>query len=189
MTVQVSQTFTLITSLLGIQAYPAADIAALYGDRWTIELVFFELKVTVLGAGTHAAHRTPAASTPRSCTPSPASTRCGCSAPLRRRGLDVPAGRISCAALRAEIITSTIAGHGATALLPAALAGLHTDITRHPGRWIVPHRPGRHYPRYTIKKSGPANPATSSPTRPACTCCPSPPATPPPPPRRPNPPR
>ncbi|HXL89919.1 MAG TPA: hypothetical protein VN969_13255 [Streptosporangiaceae bacterium] len=29
---------------------------------------------------------------------------------------------------------------------------LHTDITRHPSRWIVPHRPGRHYPRYTIKK-------------------------------------
>ena len=51
-TVQVSQTFTLITSLLGTKAYPAADIAALYGDRWTIELVFYELKVTVLGAGT-----------------------------------------------------------------------------------------------------------------------------------------
>ena len=49
-TVQVSQTFTLITSLLGIKAYPAADIAALYGDRWTVELVFFDLKVTVLSA-------------------------------------------------------------------------------------------------------------------------------------------
>ena len=51
-TVQVSQTFTLITSLLGIKAYRAADIAALYGDRWTVELVFFDLKVTVLGTGT-----------------------------------------------------------------------------------------------------------------------------------------
>ena len=66
--------------------------------------------------------------------------------------LDVPAGRLSCAALRAEVITSIGAGHGSPALLPAALAGLQTAITRHPARWIVSHRPGRHYPRYTIKK-------------------------------------
>ena len=50
-TVQVSQTFTLITSLLDTGAFPAAGIAALYGDRWSIELVFFELKVTVMAAG------------------------------------------------------------------------------------------------------------------------------------------
>jgi hypothetical protein len=49
--VQVSQTFTLITSLLDTGAFPAADIAALYGDRWSIELVFYELKVTVMTAG------------------------------------------------------------------------------------------------------------------------------------------
>ena len=49
--VQVSQTFTLITSLLDTDAFPAADIAALYGDRWSIELVFYELKVTVMTAG------------------------------------------------------------------------------------------------------------------------------------------
>ena len=50
-TVQVSQTFTLITSLLDTAAFPATGIAALYGDRWSIELVFFELKVTVMAAG------------------------------------------------------------------------------------------------------------------------------------------
>jgi hypothetical protein len=44
-------------------------------------------------------------------------------------------------------------GHGATAgLLTGALHRLHTDITRHPARWTVPHRPGRHFPRYTIRK-------------------------------------
>ena len=71
--------------------------------------------------------------------------------PLRRRPRR-PRRRRSCAALRAEVTTSTVAGHGAPALLPAALARLHTDITLHPARWTVPHRPGRHYPRYTIKK-------------------------------------
>ena len=35
MTVHVSQTFTLITSLLDTAACPAADIATLYGDRWS----------------------------------------------------------------------------------------------------------------------------------------------------------
>jgi hypothetical protein len=50
--VQVSETFTLITSLLDTEAFPAIDVAALYGDRWTIELVFCELKVTVMAAGT-----------------------------------------------------------------------------------------------------------------------------------------
>ncbi|MGH3194905.1 MAG: transposase, partial [Streptosporangiaceae bacterium] len=49
--VQVSQTFTLITSLRDADAFPAIDIAALYGDRWSIELVFCELKVTVMTAG------------------------------------------------------------------------------------------------------------------------------------------
>ena len=153
-TVQVSQTFTLITSLPGIKAYPAADIAALYGGRWTIGLVFFDLKVTVLGAGTQCRSPHPGGIYPEILYAVAGQHalrlpghHCAVTA-----GLDVPAGRLSCAALRAEIITSTIAGHGSTALLPGALAGLRTGITRHPSRWIVPHRPGRHYPRYTIKK-------------------------------------
>ena len=153
-TVQVSQTFTLITSLLGIEAYPAADIAALYGDRWTVELVFFELKVTVLGAGTACRSPHPGGIYPEilyAVAGQHALRLLGAHCAVTA-GLDVPAGRLSCAALRAEIITSTIAGHGSAALLPGALAGLRTAITRHPSRWIVPHRPGRHFPRYTIKK-------------------------------------
>jgi len=153
-TVQVSQTFTLITSLLGIKAYPAADIAALYGDRWTVELVFFDLKVTVLGTGTQCRSPHPGGIYPEilyAVAGQHALRLLGHHCAVTA-GLGVPAGRLSCAALRAEIITSTIAGHGSTALLPGALAGLRTDITRHPSRWIVPHRPGRHYPRYTIKK-------------------------------------
>jgi hypothetical protein len=44
-------------------------------------------------------------------------------------------------------------GQGSTAgLLAGALERLHAGITRHPARWTVPHRPGRHFPRYTIKK-------------------------------------
>jgi hypothetical protein len=40
-------------------------------------------------------------------------------------------------------------GHGTTAgLLTGALHRLHAGITRHPARWTVPHRPGRHFPRY-----------------------------------------
>lgn len=151
-TVHVSENFTLITSLRGTAAYPAAGIAALYGDRWTIELVYYELKVTVLGAGT--ACRSPH---PGGAYPEILYAVAGQHA-LRLLGahcaatLDIPAGRLSAAALRAEIITSAGAGHGSPALLPAALAALHAGITRHPSRWIVPHRPGRHYPRYTIKK-------------------------------------
>ena len=149
-TVHVSENFTIITSLRDTAAYPAADIAALYGDRWTIELVFCELKVTVLGAACRSPH-------PGGAYPEILYAIAGQHA-LRLPGahcaatLDIPAGRISAAALRAEIITSAAAGHGDPALLPAALTALHADITRHPSRWIVPHRPGRHYPRYTIKK-------------------------------------
>ncbi|MGH3125791.1 MAG: hypothetical protein ACRDND_32845 [Streptosporangiaceae bacterium] len=65
----------------------------------------------------------------------------------------VPPCRISFTALRDTIVKSMSLGQGATAgLLTGALHRLHSDITRHPSRWTVPHRPGRHFPRYTIKK-------------------------------------
>jgi len=153
-TVQVSQTFTLITSLRDTDAYPAADIAALYGDRWTIELVFFELKVTVLGAGTQCRSPHPGGIYPEIlyAVAGQHALRLPGHHSAVTAGLNIPSGRLSCAALRAEVHTSTIAGHGSPALLPGALAALRTAITKHPARWIVPHRPGRHYPRYTIKK-------------------------------------
>ena len=151
-TVHVSENFTLMTSLLNPGDYPAGDIAALYGDRWTVELVFFELKVTVLGAGTACRSPHPGGAYPEILYAIAGQHGLRLLGAHSAAALDVPAGRISAAALRAEVITSMGAGHGAPALLPAALAGLHTDITRHPARWTVPHRPGRHYPRYTIKK-------------------------------------
>jgi hypothetical protein len=151
-TVQVSQSFTLITSLPGIRACPAAGIAALYGDRRAIELVFFDLKVTVPGAGTPCRSPHPGGACPEilyAVAGQHALRLLGAHCAVTA-ALNVPSGRLSCAALRAEVISSMGAGHGAPALLPGALASLHTAITRHPSRWIVPHRPGRHYPRYTI---------------------------------------
>jgi hypothetical protein len=116
--------------------------------------VFFDLKVTVLGAGTQCRSPHPGGVYPEilyALAGQHALRLIGHHCAVTA-GLDVPAGRLSCAALRTEIITSTGAGHGSPALLPGALAGLRTAVTRHPSRWTVPHRPGRHYPRYTIKK-------------------------------------
>ena len=67
--------------------------------------------------------------------------------------IGVPPGRVSFTALRDTVVTSMNLGHGGTAgLLSGALHRLHAGITRHPARWTVPHRPGRHFPRYTIRK-------------------------------------
>jgi len=40
----------VLTTLLDHQAYPARDIAALYAERWQIEIAFLHLKKTVRGA-------------------------------------------------------------------------------------------------------------------------------------------
>lgn len=67
--------------------------------------------------------------------------------------IGAPPCRISFTALRDTVTASMNLGHGSTAgLLAGALHRLHAGITRHPARWTVPHRPGRHFPRYTIKK-------------------------------------
>jgi len=152
-TVQVSQTFTLITSLRDTGAFPAAGIAALYGDRWSIELVFSELKVTVMTAGSTCRSPKPAGA----CQELLAAITIQAS--LRLLGahyaprIGIPPGRISFTALRDAAADSINLGHGGTAsLLSGALHRLHAAITRHPARWTVPHRPGRHYPRYTIRK-------------------------------------
>jgi hypothetical protein len=39
----------LITTLLDPARYPAADLAALYHERWEVETAYFELKSTILG--------------------------------------------------------------------------------------------------------------------------------------------
>ena len=61
--------------------------------------------------------------------------------------------RISCTALREMIRGSIGAGQGAsTAGLAAAIEIARRDIARHPLRFVTAWRPGRHYPRFTIKK-------------------------------------
>jgi hypothetical protein len=47
--VEVSETVTIITSLMDTIAYPARDIAGLYGMRWASELVYPEEKQTLAG--------------------------------------------------------------------------------------------------------------------------------------------
>ena len=61
--------------------------------------------------------------------------------------------RISATALRDTATASIRAGQGATTgTLTAAIAIISRDITRHPLRFVTAWRPGRHYPRFTIKK-------------------------------------
>ena len=47
--VEVSETVTIITDLMDTAAYPARDIAELYGMRWASELVYLEEKQTLSG--------------------------------------------------------------------------------------------------------------------------------------------
>jgi len=42
-----SRSITVVTTLLDPAAYPAAEIARLYGDRWTVELRLREIKTTL----------------------------------------------------------------------------------------------------------------------------------------------
>jgi len=151
--VQVSQTFTLITSLRDTVAFPAAGIAALYGDRWSIELVFSELKVTVMAAGSTCRSPKPAGAYSELLAAITLQTSLRLPGAHYAPQIGVPPGRISFTALRDTAADSINLGHGGTAgLLSGALHRLRAGITRHPARWTVPHRPGRHYPRYTIKK-------------------------------------
>jgi hypothetical protein len=144
-TVQVSQTFTLITSLLDTAAFPAAGIAALYGDRWSIELVFFELKVTIMAAGSTCRSPKPAGACQELLAAIILQTSLRLLGARYATRIGVPPGRLSFTALRDTVTASMKLGHGSTAaLLAGALHRLHADITRHPARWTVPHRPGRH---------------------------------------------
>jgi hypothetical protein len=148
--------------------------AALYGDRWSIELVFCELKVTVMAAGSTCRSPRPAGVYQELLAAITIQTSLRLLGAHYATQAGVPPCRISFTALRDTVIKNMNLGHGTTAgLLAGALHRLHTDITRHPARWTVPHRPGRHFPRYTIKKVRSANQATSSQTPPAPTCSPA----------------
>ncbi len=51
--------FRILTTLLDHIRYPASQIAAAYAQRWQIELAYFNLKVTLRGAGTRLRGQTP----------------------------------------------------------------------------------------------------------------------------------
>ncbi|EKX65046.1 IS4 family transposase [Streptomyces ipomoeae] len=53
-------TVRLVTTLLDPKRYPAAELAALYHQRWEIETAFYGLKVTLRGADRVLRSRTPA---------------------------------------------------------------------------------------------------------------------------------
>jgi hypothetical protein len=150
--VEVSQTVTIITDLTGTAAYPARDIAELYGLRWAIELVYLEEKQTLSGG------QPVTAATPAGAYRMAAATVAAHQA-LRITGAAIAAAigaepaRISATALRGTVTASTRAGQGtALTALTGAIEMIRRDIARHPLRFVTAWRPGRHYPRFTIKK-------------------------------------
>jgi hypothetical protein len=150
--VEVSETVTIITSLMDTIAYPARDIAGLYGMRWASELVYLEEKQTLAGG------QPVTAATPAGACRMAAATVAAHQA-LRIAGAGIAAAigaepaRISATALRNAVTASIGAGQGADAgVLTAAIEITRRDITAHPLRFVTTWRPGRHYPRYTIKK-------------------------------------
>ena len=150
--VEVSETVTIITDLMDTAAYPARDIAELYGMRSASELVYLEEKQTLSGG------QPITAATPAGACRMAAATVAAHQA-LRVTGASIAAAtgaepaRISATALRNVVTASIGAGQGATAgTLAAAIEIIRRDITAHPLRFVTAWRPGRHYPRFTIKK-------------------------------------
>jgi hypothetical protein len=133
----VSETVTIITDLLDPVAYPARDIAELYGMRWASELVYLEEEQT-LSAGQPVTAATPAGAYRMA-----AATVAGHQA-LRIAGAAIAAAigaepaRISATALRDAATASIRAGQGASiTALSAAIAIIRRDITAHPLRFIT----------------------------------------------------
>ncbi len=122
--VEVSETVTIITSLTGPAAYPARDIAELYGMRWASELVYLEEKQT-LSAGQPLTAATPAGAYRM------AAATVAVHQALRIAGAAVAAAigaepaRISATALRDTATASIRAGQGATVTALTAAIGNH----------------------------------------------------------------
>ncbi len=149
---EVSETVTIITTLMDTAAYPARDIAELYGMRWASELVYLEEKQT-LADGQPITAATPAGA----CRMAAATVAVHQALRIAGAGIAAAIGaepaRISATALRSAITASIGAGQGTTtAVLTAAIEIIRRDITAHPLRFVTTWRPGRHYPRFTIKK-------------------------------------
>jgi len=150
--VEVSETVTIITSLMDTAAYPARDIAELYGMRWASELVYLEEKQT-LAAGQPITAATPAGACRMAAATVTAHQALRITGAAIAAAIGAEPARISATALRDAVTASIGAGQGADAgALTAATAIIGRDITAHPLRFVTAWRPGRHYPRFTIKK-------------------------------------
>jgi Insertion element 4 transposase N-terminal/Transposase DDE domain len=51
--------FRILTTLLDHEQYPAEQIAAIYAERWQVEIIYLRLKVTLRGSGTRLRGQTP----------------------------------------------------------------------------------------------------------------------------------
>ena len=164
--VEVSETVTIITSLMDTIAYPARDIAELYGLRWAVELVYLEEKQTLSG-GQPVTAATPAGAYQMAAATVAAHQALRLLGAAAAAAIGAEPARISATALRDTVTASIRAGQGAAiTALTAAISITGRDIARHPLRFVTAWRPGRHYPRFTIKKvrtrkSGHAVPAAA----------------------------
>ena len=150
--VEVSETVTIITSLTDPVAYPAGDIAELYGMRWASELVYLEEKQT-LSAGQPITAATPAGAYRMAAATVAARQALRIAGAAIAAAIGAEPARISATALRDAATASIRAGQGSTLpALTSAIGIISRDVARHPLRFVTAWRPGRHYPRYTIKK-------------------------------------
>ena len=149
---EVSETVTIITDLTDTAAYPARDIAELYGMRWASELVYLEEKQTLSG-GQPVTAATPAGAYRMATATVAAHQALRIAGAAIAGAIGAEPARISCTALRGAISDSIGAGQGASAaVLAAAIEIIRRDIARHPLRFVTAWRPGRHFPRFAIKK-------------------------------------
>ena len=147
-----SETVTLITSLMDTAAYPARDIAELYGMRWASELVYLEEKQT-LSAGQPLTAATPAGAYRMAAATVAVHQAVRIAGASVAAAIGAEAARISATALRDAVTASIRAGQGSSLpALASAIGIISRDIARHPLRFVTAWRPGRHYPRFTIKK-------------------------------------
>src|SRR5260370_36097477 len=119
--VEVSETVTISTSLTDWAAYPAGDIAELYGTRWASDLACLEEKQPLSGGQ-------PVTAAPPAGAYRMAAATVAAHQALRITGAAVAAAigaepaRISATALRHAATASLRAGHAATVTaLPAAM--------------------------------------------------------------------
>src|SRR6266536_3750560 len=120
--------------------------------RWASELVYLEEKQP-LSAGQPITAATPAGACRMAAATVAARQALRIAGAAIAAAIGAEPARISATALRDAATASIRAGQGSTLpALTSAVGIISRDITRHPLRFVTAWRPGRHYPRYTIKK-------------------------------------